>query len=302
VSYSSAAQIRDAFKSFFITCCSCNAVFSDQEEFSEHDCKSHVDEELEKSLCTGCKPVSLPEPEKIFDKAQERSQSMEESFGINTDDETERTDVPDVNEESITADSTLNVIGASEQCIVPSLAEKIEIAETASASDVHADEIMKEDVHKEIINSDEKMHQTPILKNEGSETGSPTPILSDDAIKMECDDRIPSVVEPVKNLSPQHLNEFSDAAPSMNEGQEDEAVANEDIAASIIEEKNKWLESDDEMKNVAEPPTENEVAPPNFEPCEPPPQPVAMALMLDETVASLSVRTLVKECVRTNRT
>lgn len=58
IKYSNIAEIRHVFKnSFYITCCSCNTIFSDEDRFDQHKCETNLSHVTltPSAYCLGCK-------------------------------------------------------------------------------------------------------------------------------------------------------------------------------------------------------------------------------------------------------
>lgn len=356
--YSSVSQIRDAFKnSFYITCCSCNTIFSENEPFNEHSCEVGSSlAAVDTSLCTNCKPVTSASVEStaIRPAIDKHESPRRESVSSREDDDESKAEFQD---EFRSRNSTLDFIGVPEEHTVTSQPDEdkpndVEEPKTLPEKVIDPEPEKMDDLSP--VEVDDPVPVTPppkcyptetTVESENEENQKSMPIDASEHLSPPHSDGNESFHEPESAVSDAmesesaapHVTDFESAAPdatevlnSIAEPPVDENHGHYSTSATNIVpcEERTPTSGDDNNGDVTptEPPETdvavaelNETAPdhldtscaenkdlkplietPPPEPIDATPAPLPMALMLDETVDSLSVLTLIKECVRTS--
>ncbi len=347
VNYSSASDVRNAFRSsFYITCCSCNSIFSNDDRFNEHNCEASfasndvtggTADAKDSSICLGCK--SKDETEAVvgaedhllpFASLSPVRPCSSPQKSVCSADEAQ----PDASVKKMSPESALDIIGLSENRAVMSLVREEPITSVndlydseyqdsvpyPNYSNVNKSKIFKnrsvialrEYVERPV--SEEHPVTSLLIDNTAPELEDTAPIPEDTVSILEEPLRVEDAAPPFTNIPPLPKDTALPFEGSANKS---------DIETAILKiEKTKSERSDkDETSILSEPitvnipdsrvpinnmhPAWNEETKSVVLPDEQPPengtlQPLPMALMLDDTVASLSIQALIKECVRTS--
>lgn len=310
VKYASVSQLRDAFSSsFYITCCSCNSIFADDEPFNEHSCDATSAAAVDaSSLCTNCQPPADAAP---VDDATAVSDRLAESprrqsfSSLDDDDDESKEEFQQA--EFLSRNSTLDFIGVPEDHTLTSLPEETEEPAQPQPVDEKIDEPVAEESpppgREEAMDGVDETAtddavESPKLSPPPPEGSIHEPEAPDAA---EASD---TVAEPAD----EYRHEYS-AAPIDDTTNNDQSGASEDDTRDVTANQHAEAEYNSpaeepstDRPDTSCPETEDvrpilETPPP--EPVDATPAPLPMALMLDETVDSLSPPALIKECIRT---
>lgn len=315
--YTNVLQIRNAYKgSFYITCCTCNRLFSEDEPFDQHRCES--------DLVVAPQPpssvsVTLPVPENArcssltrdditYSKLPYSSQSPLAASPMRVDRSS-----PDFFSSAPAPPSPISPPSSPISPSLPPTSHPADIPEEHKESE--DDTALPES--NQVTNETSPPHEP---RSPSNTVESPPPQSKDTFLLPESSAGEPEpeseqtdTIAPAEteNTSPPEYTE-SPAAEALNEVAKsdepgDHLFVPDQPSAPVVD-----ASSDDDSMNAVspnhhvepeEPPVDADAAPPAV-PVEEEKvaQPLPMALMLDETIASLDAQTLIKECVRTSCT
>lgn len=255
--YSSILQIRNAFKgSFYVTCCTCNRIFSEDERFDVHECQVRNDVQ---SFSEPVIHTNTSVTEKLPSSESDHSLPASPLSPLNSppqlEDSVEKEATLHGNEGDI--DESVDAVSSVEQeAKSESNSKEHSVDEENRGSPNHPPEMEEARPEVENVADEEAPKNEPDQIAQEEPANDNAQLAADDAVEMD-------------------TNETNNCGNHSVKGDSSDS----DTINALFDQSN------------PEEPEEVKVA-----------QPLPMALMLDDAVASLSPQTLIRECVRTSCT
>ncbi|XP_065205308.1 uncharacterized protein LOC135835118 [Planococcus citri] len=303
--YTNVLQIRNAYKgSFYITCCTCNRLFSEDEPFDQHICEPNVVAPLMPPAAPVVREnASVTTRDNITDsKLPYKSHTPLRVPPTSNYDLSPRLSSPEsVSSPTRSPDPTVNLPQEHEQIAddtVPSEPDR-EMHEEPAQSPMQVAQSTSPVQRPDYFVPDEPAsHVEPELRPDSEPEQDSEPLLNDTITPTPYENSAdPEYCEPVAPETYPEEPEAAERVDAIEEAAQSKTTLSDDDSLNASS-PNRLADLDEpavadtvDPATAAGAPEEEKIA-----------QPLPMALMLDEAIASLDVETLMKECIRTSCT